>query len=106
MPPAPDKQKQTLGGPEEGSGAHLPYALPEVACRVPGQLPGWCSFAGPVQRPSGTPPRVRMRPSVPYSPPVCWVWSLAPHGDVQQLLDHLVMGAVEGQPVHLHAHVA
>lgn len=27
-------------------------------------------------------------------------------GDVQQLLDHLSVGAVEGQPVHLHAHIA
>lgn len=25
-------------------------------------------------------------------------------GDIHQLLDHLGVGAVEGQPVHLHAH--
>lgn len=65
MPLAPYTQKQTLGGPEEGSLAHLPCALPEAACRVPGQLPGWCSLARLVQkalRDSSPGPDVAVRP--------------------------------------------
>lgn len=32
--------------------------------------------------------------------------SHAHHGDIQQLLDHLGVGAVEGQPINLHAYIA
>lgn len=80
MPPAPDKQKH-WEAQRKGPGPTCPmpsrrwHAESQASSRAGAHLQG--HYRGP----QGLLP-VRTWPFVPYSPPVCWVWSLAPHGDV------------------------
>lgn len=69
--------------------------LTEDQCLLAGLLPEAAAFSPDAELPTGRDPahtehgRLHLRP-----------------GDVHQLLDHLGVGVVEGQPIHLHAHDA